>query len=361
MFKPVVEQEIVPFKRRFNFKKARWNDFAQDLDNNIQQIEPNIDTYGQFIEVVKKISRRHIPRGCRTNYIAGLNENSLTFLTRYEELYDSDPFSDETIEAGELLMNSISESRREKWMNLLESLDMKQNSRRAWKTVKNLSNDPKAPTIIQNNVTTNQIAHQLLMNGKTKGRNNKKLKIVRDFDNEQNSLEEPFMIGELELAIKEMKNNKAPGIDDLRIEQIKQFGTKTLNWVLQLMNNCKSESTIPKMWRKAKVVALLKPGKDPQDPKSFRPISLLCQLYKILERMVLNRISTLVEEVLVKEQAGFRFGKSCTGQVLNITQHIEDGYERGDITGIVFIDLTAAYDTINHNRLLFKIYETTKD
>lgn len=77
--------------------------------------------------------------------------------------------------------------------------------------------------------------------------------------------------------------------------------------------------------------------------------------------MVLNRISTLVEEVLVKEQAGFRSGKSCTGQVLNITQHIEDGYERGDITGIVFIDLTAAYDTINHNRLLFKIYETTKD
>lgn len=52
-----------------------------------------------------------------------------------------DPFSDETIEAGELLMNSISESRREKWMNLLESLDMKQNSRRAWKTVKNLSNE----------------------------------------------------------------------------------------------------------------------------------------------------------------------------------------------------------------------------
>lgn len=359
-FKPVVEQEIVSFKRRFNFKKARWNDFASDLDRQIESIEPIIKSYEHFVEVVKKVSRKHIPRGCRTNYIAGLDENSKSFLTRYEELYENDPFSDETLEAGEALMESISESRSQKWMDLLENLDMKQNSRRAWRTVKNLSNDPTTSKTIQSNVTANQVAHQLLLNGKTIGKC-KKLKITRDTDNENNSLEDQFTIGELELAIKEMKSNKAPGMDDLRIEQIKEFGPRTLNWILQLMNNCIRNAQIPKMWRKAKVVAILKPGKDPEDPKSFRPISLLCQLFKILERMVLNRISSSVDDVLVKEQAGFRPGKSCTGQVLNITQHIEDGYERGEITGVAFIDLSAAYDTINHNRLIYKVYNTTKD
>ncbi|KAE9535011.1 hypothetical protein AGLY_008303 [Aphis glycines] len=48
------------------------------------------------------------------------------------------------------------------------------------------------------------------------------------------------------------------------------------------------------------------------------------------------------------EQAGFRAGKSCTSQFLNITQHIENGVEEKMITGAVFIDLSAAYDTTKH-------------
>ena len=111
----------------------------------------------------------------------------------------------------------------------------------------------------------------------------------------------------------------------------------------------------------ARVVALLKPGKDPSSPKSFRPISLLCHLYKLYERLILNRLAPIIEHVLIPEQAGFRPGKSCTAQVLNLTQHIEDGFETGKITGIVLVDLSAAYDTVNHRRLLEKVYNMTRD
>ena len=52
---------------------------------------------------------------------------------------------------------------------------------------------------------------------------------------------------------------------------------------------------------------------------------------------------------------------SCCSQVLNLTQHIEDGFELGQITGAAFIDLTAAYDTINHRRLLVKLLMLTDD
>ena len=61
------------------------------------------------------------------------------------------------------------------------------------------------------------------------------------------------------------------------------------------------------------------------------------------------------------EQTGFRSGKSCTAQVLNLTQYIEDGFETGKITGIVLVDLSAAYDTVNHRRLLEKVYNMTSD
>lgn len=71
--------------------------------------------------------------------------------------------------------------------------------------------------------------------------------------------------------------------------------------------------------------------------------------------MILNRISLLVDEALIPEQTGFKPGKLWCSQVLNLTQHIEDGFER-KISGVAFIDLSAAYDTVNHKRLISKVY-----
>lgn len=65
--------------------------------------------------------------------------------------------------------------------------------------------------------------------------------------------------------------------------------------------------------------------------------------------MVLNRIVRHIDEKLIQEQAGFRKGKSCTGKILNMTQFIENGFEKKNITGVALIDLTAAYDTIRQN------------
>ena len=142
---------------------------------------------------------------------------------------------------------------------------------------------------------------------------------------------------------------------------IKKFGPKACDWLLRFFNNCTETKKVPKIWRQAKVVALLKPGKDPSVAKSFQPIPLLCHTYKLFERLILNRIAEHVDAKLIPEQAGFRPGKSCTSQLLNLTEHIEDGYEKRLITGAVFVDLSAAYDTVNHRRLLSKVLEMTGD
>ena len=97
--------------------------------------------------------------------------------------------------------------------------------------------------------------------------------------------------------------------------------------------------------------------KDSAKPKSYSPISLPCHVYKLYERLILNRITPSVDRHLIKEQAGFRPGKSCCRQLLNLSQHIEDGYQRGMITGATFVDLYAEYDTVNHRLLIGKLYE----
>ena len=77
--------------------------------------------------------------------------------------------------------------------------------------------------------------------------------------------------------------------------------------------------------------------------------------------MTLNRIAPSIEQHIIKEQAGFRRGQPCTSQLLNLTQHIEEGYQKEKITGTAFVDLYAAYYTVNHKILIQKLYTTTQD
>ena len=108
------------------------------------------------------------------------------------------------------------------------------------------------------------------------------------------------------------------------------------------------------------MVAIPKPGKPVGDPKSYRPISLLCVPCKILERLIYARVEPLIDPLLPKEQAGFRHGKSTVDQVL-LTQNIEDSFEAKKKAGAVFINLTATYDTVWHRGLTCKLLRLLSD
>jgi hypothetical protein len=77
----------------------------------------------------------------------------------------------------------------------------------------------------------------------------------------------------------------------------------------------------------------------------------------ILQRLILQRIQPLIEDVTPINQAGCRHHRSCTEQVMAFTTHIEAGFQHQLKTGAVFVDLTAAYDTVWRGGLMIKILE----
>ena len=119
----------------------------------------------------------------------------------------------------------------------------------------------------------------------------------------------PFSEEDYKKGIAALKNNKAAGRDDVRVEQLNHLGQKANNWLHTMLNVCFTGNKIPKIWRQSKIIAILKPGKDSAILKKYRPISLLCHAYKLYERMILNRIAPVLKQRLIKEQAGFRTGK----------------------------------------------------
>lgn len=96
-----------------------------------------------------------------------------------------------------------------------------------------------------------------------------------------------------------MKNDKAPRIDNMPFEQIKNSGSTARKWVLNLYNDCVANFTMPTLWRQSRIIAILKPGKGLSLPKSYRPIVLLCHLYKLYERMIHDKIAPTIERHLI--------------------------------------------------------------
>ena len=65
-----------PFRRRYNLKKAKWQSYAKEVDNGIANTNPVPENYEKFVNLVRRSSNKNIPRGCRTSYVCGLNDQS---------------------------------------------------------------------------------------------------------------------------------------------------------------------------------------------------------------------------------------------------------------------------------------------
>jgi len=129
------------------------------------------------------------------------------------------------------------------------------------------------------------------------------------------------------LALKSVKNGKAAGSDGILPEFIKNLGYRGRLWITKLVTTVSNKGTLPKLWREAKVVAILKPNKSGDVVNNFRPISLLSVVYKLFERMLLKRIQPLLEKALPVEQAGFRNSRSCCEQMLALITFLENGFQ----------------------------------
>ena len=109
--------------------------------------------------------------------------------------------------------------------------------------------------------------------------------------------------------------------------------------------SCMRQFKIPRIWRRALGVAIYKHNKPSGNLKRYRHISLLLFPFTILERLIYACVEP-IDQLHPQEQAGFRHGRSTVDQVTLLTQNIEDSFLAKKKAGTVFVDLTAAYDTV---------------
>lgn len=344
-------------KPRWNFNKAKWIPFTKELDANVRWIPPIAMNYNRLVSTIISTAKKHIPRGFRKEYIPGWNQESNQL---YKEFLES---GDNNI-ATELL-ESLDNSRAEKWKRTTENIDFTHASTKAWCLLRKLGGSNSIvetkPKINANLIANRIVDVSRVTPDKHHTRKIKKaFKTLRATSHPSTELSRPFSSSELEAAIKKMKNGKAAGVDGIYPEFLKNCGPNTKSWLTRFFSNILETGYLPHTFKCTKTVALLKPGKPSDKAESYRPIALLSVCYKVLERMIYNRIEPSINQHIPIEQAGFRSGRSCTDQILALTTFIESGFQKKLKTSAVFVDLTAAYDTVWREGLVYKLLKVIK-
>jgi hypothetical protein len=298
-----------------------------------------------------------IPRGHRKEYIPGWSDESEALLQDFELSGD-----DATATA---LIDQLNNARKEKWMETVKNMDFTHSSRKSWGLLRKLGGaEPTAhhPT----KITANKVARHIQSTSKINIPRNRQRELKSLTDNilknypEHTELSQQINIEEIETALKSTKRHKAAGRDELPPEFLIELGVRGKTWLTKLFTSILNTGSIPDAWSESKTLAVLKPGKDPNDVKSYRPIALLCTTFKLLERVLLARLTPLLDPAIPNEQAGFRQGRSCCDQVTSLTSYIESGFQKKLKTGAIFMDLSSAYDTVWREGLIYKLSKIIK-
>ena len=163
---------------------------------------------------------------------------------------------------------------------------------------------------------------------------------------------------EVQETIMSLKNNKAPGIDGLRAETLRNISSSVSEPLAYILNRCMEVGYCPSAFKASVVLPLHKNG-DHMVVTNYRPISLITSYSKIFEKIIKKRLTTYINKynLLSTNQYGFREGISTQDAILHVTSLMYSALDRGEPSLCIFIDLSKAFDTVSHHLLVESLEE----
>lgn len=162
---------------------------------------------------------------------------------------------------------------------------------------------------------------------------------------------------EIENIIGLLKQKNSVGFDEIPISVLKAAKNHISKVLSHLINSSFISGLYPNLLKISKIVPVYKKGCK-LELANYRPISLQSNISKIYEKVVYSRLIQYLEEncLIDKVQHGFRSNRSVTTASIQLVESIIDSIDNGEETIGIFMDLTKAFDSVNHSLLLLKLH-----
>ena len=351
-----------------NFSKADWpgfKDYTEFYFSRARKIKNVHEGEKYFRKIVNEAASQFIPAGRIPQTYNALPTATARLIDERDGIRNQDPGDIRLHDLNKEINKNITDHRRKKWEEHLSTCDP--GSKQLWNTIKGLGDKPIQPdnqSISFNNRST--------IDAKDMANNfNKQYTPTIDKKPEQvfrnilrrmkkkpkhNRTQVVFTPAQVQEAIRKAKSSKAIGPDGISPIMLKNLGPHGFKFLSTIYNKSMKDSVIPNIWKTAQIIPLLKPGKPADQGTSFRPVSILPPPIKILEALLLPKVNDAVE--LADHQHGFRKGRSTITALQSIKDHVTDNLNikkpvRRTVS--VAIDLSKAFDTVDHQLLLQEI------
>ena len=166
-------------------------------------------------------------------------------------------------------------------------------------------------------------------------------------------VESTLTVNELKEAFFSLKINKSPSYDDISFNVVRDCFGPLLKPLMDIFNLSLQKGCFPEELKIARVTPIYKDD-DVNEIGNYRPISLQPCFSKILKRIMYNRLFKYLttNEILYKKQFGFQKGHSTDHAIIQMIDQINKSFEKNHFTLGIFIDLSKAFDTVDHSILI---------
>ena len=164
-------------------------------------------------------------------------------------------------------------------------------------------------------------------------------------------LDKEITLEELSIALKQTKRNKSPGIDGIPADFYKVFFPKLKCLLLDAFKESLALQRIYPSGRRGIISLSPKRNRDPRRIKSWRPIILLCADYKLLAKIIANRMKMQLEMIIHRDQTGFLYGRNLSDNLRKVIDTVRIADQRKLNKLLISIDFEKAFDKVDYEAL----------
>eukprot|EP00660_Eupelagonema_oceanica_P019476 gene19476-biopygen39631 len=156
-------------------------------------------------------------------------------------------------------------------------------------------------------------------------------------------------------AISQARSTHSVGVDEIPMSVLKRLGDGIAPYITVLANAVLAGQWWPPSWKQAEVHPLWKKKGSKNDPSTYRPISLLPAIARLVERLIAQQLKAHIRGMLPAFQHGFRAKHSCLTALVQLINQVARARDAGEMVAVASADLAGAFDTVDHEVLIEKL------